>query len=329
MKRSVTLSIAILFFTYSSFAEKQVIGSFPQMDGGFEDQAAGTFATQSSIASGSQYTYWTKSAGTASTTASGGRSGPKYVTLQATAATRFQSPTCANGAIVNATSYVQQYYYRTAGATAPAAVGQAGHSPDGTLQPGSYAANNLSGTSGVWTKKTVAQTSGTSAASPKYGIGIIRCSASSTIAFDVDDFVVYAGSAADTTAPNPPTSFLGTPLDTSADVSWTAPSGGVDGGGYVAVRGTADPTTVPNANGIYAVGNTIGAGTVVYIGTATSCEDQDLSPNTPYYYRIYAVDKAFNYSTALTGSITTTPEPGACMLAGLLLVGLRSLKLKV
>jgi hypothetical protein len=56
-------------------------------------------------------------------------------------------------------------------------------------------------------------------------------------------------------------------------------------------------------NGVYKTGNTVAAGqTVVFIGTATSFTDTSLSPGTQYFYRIYSVDKAFNYSGAATVS---------------------------
>ena len=122
----------------------------------------------------------------------------------------------------------------------------------------------------------------------------------------IDDMCVYTG-AVDVTAANVPTVFAATPSTNSIDVSWTAATGGVDGGGYLVVRGTSDPTTAPNANGIYALNNTIAAGmTVVYQGTGTSFTDVGLSSSTTYYYRIYTYDKAYNYSAALTGNATTT-----------------------
>jgi hypothetical protein len=87
----------------------------------------------------------------------------------------------------------------------------------------------------------------------------------------------------------------------------------VDGGGYIVVRGVADPTTAPNVNGIYAVGNEVAAGQVVaYIGTNTAFTDIGLIPETHYYYRIYTVDKAFNYSSSIgIDATTTTPSYAA------------------
>jgi len=123
----------------------------------------------------------------------------------------------------------------------------------------------------------------------------------------IDDVCMYAG-AVDNTVPDSPTaSSVGTPTTSSLTVGWTAPGTGIDNGGYLVVRGTSDPTTAPNVNGIYAVGNTIAAGmTVVYNGTGTSFTDNGLSASTTYYYRIYTYDKAYNYSAALTGNGTTS-----------------------
>lgn len=126
----------------------------------------------------------------------------------------------------------------------------------------------------------------------------------------IDDVCIYTATAVDVTAANAPTAFTATPAANSIDVSWTAASGGVDGGGYLVVRGTSDPTTAPNVNGIYAVNNTIAAGmTIVYQGTGTAFTDAGLLSGTTYFYRIYTYDKAYNYSAALTGSATTGGVP--------------------
>jgi hypothetical protein len=127
----------------------------------------------------------------------------------------------------------------------------------------------------------------------------------------IDDIAIYSASAEDTTAPNAPTSPTATAASGQLTVSWTAASGGVDSGGYIVVRGTSDPTTAPNVNGIYASGNTVTAGqTVVYVGTNTTFIDTGLTNGTNYFYRIYTFDKAYNYSTALTTSgAPAVPSP--------------------
>lgn len=128
----------------------------------------------------------------------------------------------------------------------------------------------------------------------------------------IDDVAVYVGTSVDNAAPNSPTgTIVGNAMSNSLNVSWTAASGGTDGGGYLVVRNTVDPTTAPNVNGIYDVGNTIDTGTVVYNGTGTSFTDTGLSLNTQYFYRVYTYDKAFNYSAASSGTGRTLLAPTA------------------
>jgi len=169
------------------------------------------------------------------------------------------------------------------------------------------------GTNNAWAKLSTSVTvASSSTAVPQYGyVCILRTNVLMANAMDIDDVVMYAG-ALDVTAPDvviTPTAPTSSP--TQMVVSWTAPSSGVDGGGYMVVRNaTADPTAAPNVNGIYAVGNTVsdGVGTsgiVVYLGTNPTFTDISLSASTKYYYRIYTVDKAFNYSAAVAVNGTT------------------------
>ena len=265
MRKSFTLLLSIFLFLLgllNNDAQAQtVIGSFPQMDGGFEGQPSGVIPTLSSISNGKQRTDWTVNGGTGTGSISGtnGRSGIKYLTAGSTTSTarRFQSPTAANGAIVNATAYTIQFFYRTAAATS-ITNGQVGASPDGTANPGTYQPLTLPGTSGAWAKIQQSVTTGSSSNATKYGISILRINGVSTSDMDVDDWVMYAG-AADNVAPGVPGAVtVNNPTPNSLDVSWTAATGGVDGGGYVVVRYAANPNTDndPNQNGIYAVGNT-------------------------------------------------------------------------
>lgn len=139
--------------------------------------------------------------------------------------------------------------------------------------------------------------------------GVIWVKANNKDATDylyIDDVCIYTGGE-DNNPPDAPTNATINSSGNSVSVSWEAPATGTDGGGYLVVRGTSDPTTAPNVNGIYATGNLIGSGTVVYQGSETSFNDNNLSPSTKYFYRIYTFDKAYNYSTALSGNATTAP----------------------
>ena len=122
----------------------------------------------------------------------------------------------------------------------------------------------------------------------------------------IDDVSLYAGTE-DNTPPDPAQYPSISPAPSSLTVRWTAPASGTDNGGYLVVRGTSDPVTPPNLNGIYATSNEIAPGaTVVYQGIDTSFADEGLAPGTTYYYRIYTYDKAYNYSTAVNINATTS-----------------------
>jgi hypothetical protein len=314
--------LSLLFFVCFMAVSygQQVIGSFPTMDGGMEGQPATGSMASGSYANGYQTTAWTTSSSAQGTyQSSSPRTGARYVNALFTSTTkRLQSPTAGNGAIVSGTNnYTVQYYYRTSGSTAPGGGTQGvGASCDGTnpLPTMSYSTITpaLVGTSNVWTKFSIL-VSGKSSTnpSPQYGyVAPFRTASAMTVGVDIDDFCMYLG-AVDNTAPDPITvPNFASVAATQMTVSWTAPGTGTDGGGYLVVRGLADPTTAPNVNGIYAIGSTVASGQqVVYIGTNTSFVDNGLSNSTHYYYRIYTVDKAFNYSggVALDGS-TTAPS---------------------
>ncbi|MBL7813805.1 MAG: T9SS type A sorting domain-containing protein [Saprospiraceae bacterium] len=288
---------------------QQTIGSFPLMEGGFEGQAAGALTQAASIATGVQSTAWTVTTTTNTTatiTASGARSGNQYINVSQLAggsSLRVNSPSSANGSLLNSTTYVFQYYYRTTATPTNVSIGI---TTDGTA--GGAAGSTVSGlvnTNGIWTKVTKTITTNSSSNSPRYGLGqVVRSTTTGTAMnpIDFDDFVVYQGSAADETAPNSPGIVTMNVGSNAIDVSWGAASGGVDGGGYVVVRYTSLPSANddPNQNGIYSVGQTIAGtttGTVRYIGTATNFTDnQGINNGTTYYYKVYTVDKAFNYS---------------------------------
>lgn len=309
--------VAVVSLMPGSARAQQVIGSFPQMDGGFEGQTAGAL-TVTSVATGVQRTDWTvqNAAPTATINASGGRSGSKYVTFGSSSATayRLQSPTAGASAIATSTSYTVQVYYRIPSGTTAGTNFQRAISNDGTASPGAYStATGLPVNGNAWTQLQTTVTSGTSSATPRYGVGVMRYNTASAVNVEFDDYVIYAG-AADNTAPaSAGTVTVSNATATSLDVSWGA-AASVDGGGYMVVRYSVNPNADndPNQQGIYAVGNTITngtgslVGTVRYIGTGTSFTDNTgLVAGTQYWYKVYTVDKAFNYASEVSGNGTT------------------------
>ncbi|MBI2418412.1 MAG: hypothetical protein HYV28_11045 [Ignavibacteriales bacterium] len=310
-KRITSFVFALLLLFASNSFGQQVIGEFPQMDGGFEGQTLGTLVG-TSIATGTQRTDWTTSSSnlggiyTGDTTRTGNKALWAFTT---STAKRWQSPTAAESAIASSTAYTVQFYYRTNGTTATATCMQVGVQGNGTTNTAYTTAASWAGTNNVWTKMQIACTSPAVTASPRYGIGLIRANTPTMgVVLYVDDFVCYAGTA-DNTAPDAVTSpVTSNQAATVQTVSWTAPVSGVDGGGYLVLRSTSIPNTDPSLNGIYALNDTIGNATIAYIGTSSTFVDNGLTALTTYYYKIYTVDKAFNYSPS--ASVTgTTVEP--------------------
>lgn len=303
------LFVLLFITTFSGFSQTQAIGSFTYMNGGFEGQAAGAMGTALSTTAWSRQSQSGSSSNIATTSP---RSGANYasVTSAATVSRNLQSPQSATAAAGPAasTSYVVQFFVKNA---ATVASFQGGVTTNGTSNPVYSTAATLA-VNAAWAKQTyVLTTTGTAVSSA--GIGIAGRAGAGT--FDVDDFVIYAGAAADVTAPNSAgTVTVNNATTSSLDVSWGAASGGVDGGGYVVVRYASAPNADndPNQNGIYGVGNTTtngtGAltGTVRYVGTGTSFTDSGLTLGAQYWYKVYTVDKAFNYAVESEGNGITT-----------------------
>ncbi len=86
----------------------------------------------------------------------------------------------------------------------------------------------------------------------------------------------------------------------SFDVSFTAAASAPDG--YFAVRREgAAPTTNPSDGVEYTVGQTLGDGEVVYIGSALNFSEAGLSTATTYYYKIYSFNGSTGSYNYLTG----------------------------
>jgi len=294
------------------------------IDGGFENQSIGNIQAGSASELNLSTTSWSANT-TASAAitrvilASGGRSGPQCASFGSLSTTlkTFYTPQIA-GAFASNTTYQMQFYYKPTTATATLASSSVDVYTDNnsatTIPAGikqSVAAGlSASANASNWTKVAV-QILTNNTATSNFGVAAIAfttAASSSNFTASFDDFVVYQANTADTTAPNSPGAITVTGAASGgANVSWGAASGGVDGGGYVVVRYI---TTLPSAsddllqNGIYKVGNTVGAGVVRYTGNSNSFTDSGLNPIVDYYYKVYTVDKAFNYSNE---SITITP----------------------
>jgi pectin methylesterase-like acyl-CoA thioesterase len=312
---------------------KQVLGFFPAMEGGFENQAAGSVLTTAPGAGVNlSQIVWTTS-GSANIIKNGtARTGDNYFTYTSTSGStkNVYSPSVTASNFVKNTKYIVQYYYRGRDPAGGNAVSGLLAVADSTNFSTAYTTLPFAGTGNAWLKVANAY-SINPAYTPAISYGGLRFNGGGTaitMPFDVDDFVVYpaddqANSSADITAPGAVTGAVAAAGSNGAiAVSWAAPAGGVDGGGYLVLRSTSD-SAVPSlkANGIYSVGNSAGAGNVVvYIGTTNAFTDNgNVAPihaDTTYTYYIFTVDKAFNYSAAAIASATVRVPVSTVSLTG-------------
>lgn len=284
---------------------QQVIGSYPAMNGGFEGATIDN-TTFTSAQAGK----WVKNNNTqtigAETTVV--RSGSTALNVtNGTTGRRVWTPLVT---VSSTTSNVTLQWYRRVSSTTNTQESQSaiGDGTTGDAQSGSYTVPSAANT---WEKVTYTRASFTF--TNLAGAVITRQLGTGGTMF-IDDVVMYNG-AVDNSAPNAPgTVTVSNPTVNSLDVAWAAASGGVDGGGYVVVRYATSPNADndPNQNGIYTVGNTTTngtgslTGTIRFIGTGTSFVDNvGLSSGTQYWYKVYTVDKAFNYSAESSGNGTT------------------------
>ena len=291
----------------------QVLGEFPEMDGGMEDQAAdNTMSSAGSGQAGTAQTQWTVSSTSNSSVrdmtndaglARTGNFSAAWAVNFGSNNVRMQSPSPTSPTVQTSTEYTVQYFF-----SAPT-------DPGNDLDAGIYLNNTSGGVAGnttdvtafapnTYTKTYRTITTGATFNASNWAVARLDGDDNGyTDTVRIDDFVVYAGTY-DDTAPNDPTS--GTYANNAgiATIGWTAPAGGVDGGGYVVFRYTTAPNADndPNQNGIYEHGNTTTngtgglTGTVAYIGTDVSFTETYTAGN---YYKIYAVDKAFNFSNEI------------------------------
>lgn len=320
-KSKIILTLLVLSLCFNYGWSQQVIGEFPIMDGGLENQTAGNLSSQGSSANGTASTTW-------SISTTGGTTDEKILDTPVDARSgnfsaqaqlnndknnaRLQAPsTVSPNAMIVDTEYTIQFFYKS-----PEVL------PDANLKPGIYLNNTDGGkttdkqdvdtfVADTWLKAYGTVTTGSDFNDSNWAV--VRIGGDEGVdkpLIHFDDFVVYAG-AYDDTAPDAPTSGNYVNNSGTGTISWTSPAGGIDGGGYVVVKYSTDPNADndPNQNGIYKVGNTTTngtgslTGTVVYIGTSTSFTETHVAGT---YYKVYTVDKAFNYSDEIKISSDAT-----------------------
>ena len=128
-------------------------------------------------------------------------------------------------------------------------------------------------------------------------LGIANVDGSTTASRDFyfDDVYVttYTGDAA---PPGSVTNLQASAGDKRADLSWTKPADS-DLAGVILVRRTGQtPNAGPVDGVLYAVGGSLGGGTLVYKGTGTSYANTGLTNGETYYYEAWAYDTSLNYS---------------------------------
>lgn len=327
MKRKIThltLLMATLLCCIISFSQQQ-IGYYPNMDGGLQKQSSGNVGQVRgplnwsfvSVAGGGQ---------TRNVTTTGGYGGGRYITIgKSSAATSGNSTTVNTNEVTTTTFspntlYVMQFTYRANTLNAA------------TPDPASFVFISADGSSGTRKSKTITLATPTTwtkfydtvrtdnltpqATTGTAGINIRTAVPGTAVLVDIDNYVIYPADnqttgAADITAPDPVTAIntIASPADVSLD--WSAPTTGIDNGGYVVVRYTTNPTGTDNPlqNAIFAVGDSVintNTGTVVYVGKNPNALDNlNILTGTTYYYKVYTADKAFNYSTAASATATT------------------------
>lgn len=314
--------------------QKQIIGIYPAMEGGFENQPAGTVSSAAPTgALNPSPTVWTTNGNASIMNDGNARTGSNYFTYTSTSTSTKNnySPAVTTPLFVKGTKYIVQYYYRAPAPSLGNTVSGLLAATDNTGTTNfttAYSTIAWVGTNGAWQKAALPYSLNNSFAPTTVFAGFRFNGGGTAIAkpFDIDDFVVYPADnqllpSADILAPDPVLAATTTGNNNTIDISWSAPATGLDGGGYIVLRTSSSAVPALNANGLYSLGNNIGTGnTVVYIGRNTGFTDNGsvaaLTQGITYYYHIFTADKAFNYSPAVTTSGATTDTSPVVSVSG-------------
>jgi len=313
-KNTVCFFIILISFWLCAWAQDQYMGYFRLMDGGFEDQAVGPLPPGGMNTTNPEWRYWIEDVGFGVICETGGRSGPHYV--HCFSSTANTSALVSHGTLDFvydvASNYIIQFWYQgDLDGTPGTMIGGLLYDASPPIGSGHSEATLINPNVGyTWTK--YAYPAGLPARPQSNGSGFIMLWGIYDI--NIDDFVIYPGSTPDITPPDPPQiTFLTPTSHTTRDLAWAFPLSGLDGGGSMVVRYSTHPGPGDNPvqNGIYDFNDPVGSsGIVIYVGIGSDCSDGvdiPMLPNTQYWYRIYTVDKAFNYSVPAEAEIQTTP----------------------
>lgn len=137
------------------------------------------------------------------------------------------------------------------------------------------------------------------------------CGASGSSYGEAEDYLVNIVAAPGCTTPLQPTALVLGGAVNSVNISYTAASPAPSKYMIVRTPGAAALNTNPANGTFYTVGGTLGNGTVVYIGTATTFADNGLTQNTSYTYTVFPYNEActgqpfYNTVNPLTGTVMT------------------------
>jgi hypothetical protein len=132
--------------------------------------------------------------------------------------------------------------------------------------------------------------------------------------------------------PAQPTSLVFTNVNTTSfDVSFTATSAD----GYLVIRKAgSSPTFVPQTNDVYLVGDAVGDGIVVSVGSSTSFQQTGLTAEITYYYDVFAYNETglligYRGFSPLEGSVTTLVQEPTAAPTNLILSGITTTTIDV